>query len=76
MFAEAAHVTDRIIRRFVRLLERRGVAPDSDPGEAGPLRRDHPSLAEAQRYKVFSRGRSTASEAAPIFFEQLGEDGV
>jgi Putative transposase len=53
--AEVAGVTDRIARRVVRLLERRGLALDRDPDEADPLRRDQPLLAELYGASVHSR---------------------
>ena len=44
--AEVAKVTDRIVRRITRLLERRGLGTQADPEEADPLRRDQPLLAD------------------------------
>src|SRR5213594_1620686 len=43
--AEVARVTACIARRIVRLLEYRGLGPQSDPDEPDPLLRDQPLLA-------------------------------
>ena len=43
--AEVARVTACIARRIVRLLEHRGLGPQSDPDEADPPLRDQPLLA-------------------------------
>ena len=53
--AEVARVTDRIVRRVVKLLERRGLGPQTDPDEADPLRRDQPLLADLYGASVQGR---------------------
>jgi hypothetical protein len=42
--AEVAHVADRVRHRVERLMERRGLGPQTDPDEADSLRRDEPFL--------------------------------
>ena len=43
--AEVGRVAGQVARRIVRLLERTGLAPDADPGEADPLPDKEPLLA-------------------------------
>jgi len=52
---QVARVTDRITRRIVRLLERRGLASQADPEEADPLRRDRPLLSDVYGASVQGR---------------------
>jgi hypothetical protein len=44
--SEVEKITERIARRIMRLLERRGLGPSADPHEADPLSREQPLLAE------------------------------
>jgi hypothetical protein len=50
--AEVARVTDRIVRRIIKLIARRGLGAQTNLDEADPLRRDqrlHPSISRAQK---------------------------
>ena len=59
---EVRRITERIARRVIRLLERRGLGPDMDPLEADPLFMEQPLLAEL--YTASVQGRiSTGSQA-------------
>ena len=53
--AEVARVADRVHRRVVRLLERRGLGPQADPDEADTLWQDEPLLAELYSASVSGR---------------------
>ncbi len=53
--SEVRQVTERIARRIMRLLERRGLGPQADFKEADSLSRDQPLLAEL--YKASVQGR-------------------
>jgi ribosomal protein S27E len=53
--AEIARVTDRIVRRVVKLLKRRGLGPQADPDEADPLQRDQPLLFDLYGASVTGR---------------------
>ena len=53
--AEVRRITERIARRVVRLLERRGLGPRADAEEADPLFRDQPLLAELYGASVTGR---------------------
>jgi len=53
--AEVARVADRVRRRVVRLLERRGPGPQADPAEADTLWHDEPLLAELYGASVSGR---------------------
>jgi hypothetical protein len=53
--AEVARVADRVHLRVVKLLERRGLAPQADPAEADMLAHDEPLLAELYSASVLGR---------------------
>jgi hypothetical protein len=53
--SEVAWVMERVVKRIIRLLERRGLGPQADPDEADPLLRDQPLLAEL--YSASVQGR-------------------
>jgi hypothetical protein len=52
---EVARVADRVHRRVVRLLQRRGLGPQADPAEANTLWRNEPLLAELYSASVSGR---------------------
>ncbi len=52
---EVARMTRNIARGIVRLLERRGLAPDDDPEEIDPVAREHPLLAALYAASVSGR---------------------
>jgi hypothetical protein len=53
--AEVARVVGQVARRIARLLERRGLGPESDPTEADPLAEDQPLLAQLYGASVAGR---------------------
>ncbi len=53
--AEVGRVAGQLARRIVRLLERRGLGPDSDPAEADPLADEEPLLATLYGASVAGR---------------------
>jgi hypothetical protein len=52
---EVARVVGQVATRIARLLERRGLGPDADPGDADPLTEEEPLLAELYGASVASR---------------------
>jgi len=68
--AEVARITTLVARRIVRLLERRGLGPDSDAEDADPLPRDEPLLAEIYGASVHQR-----IAAGPRAGQRLGRLG-
>jgi hypothetical protein len=68
--AEVERITERIARRVIRLLERRGLGPDADPGEADPLSRDQPLLAEL--YAASVQGRIATGPQSGNYVATLG----
>jgi hypothetical protein len=59
---EVARVTACIVKKIQRLLERRGLGRRTDPGEADPLLREQPLLAEL--YSASVRGRIASGPGA------------
>jgi hypothetical protein len=53
--SEVRQITERIARRIIRLLERRGLGPKADSEEADTLSRDQPLLAELYNASVQGR---------------------
>lgn len=53
--SEVLQLTERIARRIMRLLECRGLGPNSNPEEADPLSREQPLLAELYAASVQGR---------------------
>jgi hypothetical protein len=53
--AEVARVVSQVSRRLARLLERRGLGPESDAGERDPLPEQQPLLAELYGASVTGR---------------------
>jgi hypothetical protein len=74
--SEVARMTERIARRIIRLLERRGLGPQVDPDEADPLLRDEPLLAELYSASVQGRiatGPRAGNRVAAIGFQDEPE---
>lgn len=69
--AEIAGVAQGIVRRLVRLLERRGLTPEADPSEADPLAGNEPLLAEI--YSASVRGRVATGSRAGQPMVRLGD---
>jgi hypothetical protein len=69
--AEVARVADRVHRRVVRLLVRRGLGPHADPAEADTLWRDEPLLAEL--YSASVSGRIATGPRAGRGIVRLGD---
>ena len=59
---EIARLTASLAGRISRLLQRRGLGPDSDPEESDSLRRDQPWL--ARLYAAGVSGKARRSSAA------------
>jgi hypothetical protein len=53
--AEVERVVGEVARRIARLLERRGLGPESDPAEADPLAEEEPLLAQLYGASVAGR---------------------
>lgn len=60
--SEVARVTASIAKKIHRLLERRGLGPQADPGEADPLPLEQPLLAEL--YSASVQGRISSGPEA------------
>ena len=76
--SEIARLMECIARRIIRLLERRGLGPQADPGEADPLLRDQPLLAELYSASVQGRiatGPSAGNRVATIGFQAEPDNG-
>ncbi len=69
--AEVARVVGRVARRIARLLERRGLGPDSDPLEADPLAEEQPLL--AQLYGASVAGRVATGRRAGQRVLRIGD---
>ena len=70
--AEVARVAERIHRRVARLVERRGLGPQTDPDEADALRRDEPLLAEL--YSASISGRVATGPRAGRRIARVGDE--
>ncbi len=68
---EVARTTAQVVRRLMRLLERRGLTPQSDPTDADPLATDEPLLAEI--YAASVRGRVATGPRAGNLVVRLGD---
>ena len=68
--SEVAQITERIARRIIRLLERRGLGPTADPEEADSLSRDQPLLAEL--YTASVQGRIAVGPQAGNYLATAG----
>jgi len=69
--AEVARVADRVQRSVARLMERRGLGPQADPGEADTLRHDEPLLAEL--YGASVSGRIATGPCAGMRMTRVGD---
>jgi hypothetical protein len=69
--AEVERVVDHVARRIARLLERRGLGPESDPTEADPLAEDQPLL--AQLYGASVAGRIATGRRAGQHVLRVGD---
>jgi hypothetical protein len=77
--SEVARVAERIHRRIARLLERRGLGPQTDADEADKLRRDEPLLAELYSASISERvatGPRAGRRIARVGDEADPEDGA
>jgi hypothetical protein len=70
--SEVESITERIARRVTRLLERRGMGPDSAPEEADTLSREQPLLAEL--YTASVQGRISTGSQAGNYLATAGFD--
>ncbi len=68
---EVARTTAQVVRRLMRLLERRCLTPQSDPTDADPLATDEPLLAEI--YAASVRGRVATGPRAGKLLTRLGD---
>lgn len=68
---EVSRVTAQVLRRLLRLLERRGLTPEADPTDADPLVADEPLLAEI--YAASVRGRVATGSRAGQRVIRLGD---
>jgi len=69
--AEVARVVSQVARRIARLLERRGLGPDSDPLDADPLAEEQPLL--AQLYGASVAGRVATGRRAGQRVLRMGD---
>jgi hypothetical protein len=69
--AEIERVVGQVARRIARLLERRGLGPDSDPTEADPLAEDQALL--AQLYGASVAGRIATGRRAGQRVVRVGD---
>ncbi len=70
--AEVVRVTECVIRRVARLLERRGLGPRADPDESDPLRHNQPLLAEL--YSASIAGRIATGPRAGHRITKVGDE--
>ncbi len=70
--AEVENITERIARQIMRLLQRRGMGPDSDPEQADTLSREQPLLAEL--YTASVQGRISTGPQAGNYLATAGFD--
>jgi len=70
--AEVARVADHVQRSVARLLERRGLAPETIPEEADTLRRDQPLLADL--YGASISGQVTTGPRAGRRITKVGDE--
>jgi hypothetical protein len=64
--AEVARVADRIHRRVMRLMERRGMGPDADSEQADTLQLDEPLLADLYSASISGRVATGPRAGRPI----------
>jgi hypothetical protein len=69
--AEVERVVAQVARRLARLLERRGIGPESDPTDADPLADDEPLL--AQIYGASVAGRIASGRRAGQRVMRVGD---
>jgi hypothetical protein len=69
---EVARVAERIHRSVTRLMEKRGLGPQADPGEADNLQRDEPLLAEL--YSASVSGRVATGPRAGMSIARVGDE--
>jgi hypothetical protein len=76
--AEVARLTERVHRRIGKLLERRGLGPQTDPAETDPLVHNQPLLAELYSASISGRvasgpraGRRVAKVSDAVDLEDL-----
>ena len=67
---EVACITERIARRVIRLLERRGLSPEADTGEADMFSMEQPLLAEL--YTASLQGRISTGPQAGNYLQTAG----
>ncbi len=67
---EVTHIAERIARRIIRLLERRGLGPNEDPQVVDPLSSDQPLLAEL--YAASVQGRISTGLQAGNYLATAG----
>jgi hypothetical protein len=65
-------VAERIHRSVTRLMEKRGLGPQADPGEADTLQRDEPLLAEL--YSASISGRVATGPRAGMRIAKVGDE--